>query len=139
MGIIEVGKYELAQKERFEFSERLISSLKNSNIPVRVVEIRKLFLQHNIKIPLSSHAIRKWLVGESIPTQEKLRVLADILSVEPNWLRYGEAVNDDENPNFNKLNSNQKKLLNKFEKLSSNQKIYIIEITEALAAKDTKI
>jgi hypothetical protein len=139
MGIIEVGKYELAQKERFEFSERLISSLKNSNIPVRVVELRKLFLQHNKTIPLSAHAIRKWLLGESIPTQEKLRVLADILSVEPNWLRYGEAINNDEKPNFNKLNSNQKKLLNEFEKLSSNQKIYIIEITEALAAKDTKI
>ena len=32
---------------------------------------------------------RKWLHGQSIPTQEKLQVLARILQVSPAWLRYG--------------------------------------------------
>ena len=36
------------------------------------------------------------------------------------------------------LNSNQKNLLNGFDKLSSNQKKYIIEITDALATQADK-
>lgn len=138
MNVTELGKYELAQRERFEFSERLINSLIKSNIPVRVVVIHKLFEKNNNKISLSTHAIRKWLMGESIPTQEKLRVLADILSVDPNWLRYGDFLDDNGKNKFSELNSNQKKLVNEFDNLSTNQKKYIIEIIDALVAKGTK-
>lgn len=35
------------------------------------------------------HAARKWLMGESIPTQGRLRVLADWLGVSSEWLRFG--------------------------------------------------
>jgi transcriptional regulator with XRE-family HTH domain len=35
------------------------------------------------------HAARKWLVGEAIPTQEKLRALASWLDVPADWLRFG--------------------------------------------------
>jgi len=38
--------------------------------------------------PISSHAARKWLRGEAIPTQEKLRILARWLGVTTEWLRY---------------------------------------------------
>ena len=132
------SKLDLASKERFEFAERLINSLLKSDIPLRVIEIRELFLKHSSSIKLSTHAIRKWLVGESIPTQEKLRVLADILSVDANWLRYGITEKNIENSKLMNLNSNQKNLLNGFDKLSSNQKKYIIEITDALATQADK-
>jgi transcriptional regulator with XRE-family HTH domain len=36
------------------------------------------------------HAARKWLLGESIPTQEKLRTIANWLGVSAEWLRYGD-------------------------------------------------
>ena len=85
------NKLNLASKERVEFSERLINSLLKSDIPLRVIEIHKIFLNHSSSIQISTHGIRKWLFGESIPTQDKLRVLADILSVDINWLRYGIA------------------------------------------------
>jgi len=39
--------------------------------------------------PVTVHAARKWLFGESIPTQDKMRTLADWLGVSANWLRYG--------------------------------------------------
>ena len=69
---------------------------------------------------------------------DKLRVLADILSVDINWLRYGIAEKNIENSKLMNLNSNQKNLLNGFDKLSSNQKKYIIEITDALATQADK-
>ncbi len=42
--------------------------------------------------PISVYAVRKWIVGEAIPTQERVRVLAAWLGVSPNWLRFGQAV-----------------------------------------------
>jgi len=37
------------------------------------------------------HAARKWLQGESIPTQEKLRALPTWLDVPADWLRFGNG------------------------------------------------
>ncbi|WP_245549297.1 hypothetical protein [Noviherbaspirillum massiliense] len=39
--------------------------------------------------PISVHAARKWIVGEAMPTQEKLRTLAAWLGVSAEWLRFG--------------------------------------------------
>jgi transcriptional regulator with XRE-family HTH domain len=35
------------------------------------------------------NAVRKWMLGESIPTLDKLQVLADLLGVTQDWLRWG--------------------------------------------------
>lgn len=39
------------------------------------------------------HAARKWLVGEAIPTQDKMRTLAEWLHVPIDWLRFGGDEN----------------------------------------------
>lgn len=38
---------------------------------------------------MTVHAARKWLVGEAIPTQDKLRTLSEWLGVPIEWLRFG--------------------------------------------------
>lgn len=35
------------------------------------------------------NAVRKWMLGQSIPTLDKLHVLADLLGVSHDWLRWG--------------------------------------------------
>lgn len=40
--------------------------------------------------PVSVQAVRRWLEGSAIPSQDKLVVLARWLRVAPDWLRYGE-------------------------------------------------
>jgi hypothetical protein len=35
--------------------------------------------------------VRKWLVGESIPTQAKLLILSRMVGADPNWLRFGDG------------------------------------------------
>lgn len=37
-------------------------------------------------------AVRRWLKGEAIPSQEKLQVLAEWLKLEPHVLRFGDRV-----------------------------------------------
>jgi hypothetical protein len=36
--------------------------------------------------------VRRWLLGETLPSQDKLVVLAEWLSVPPHLLRFGEEV-----------------------------------------------
>jgi transcriptional regulator with XRE-family HTH domain len=59
----------------------------------------QLAREFNIRFPgrpITVHAARKWLMGEAIPTQEKLRTLAQWLGVPAEWLRFGGARQDAE-------------------------------------------
>ncbi|WP_280951284.1 MULTISPECIES: transcriptional regulator [Salinicola] len=40
--------------------------------------------------PVTFQGVRRWLRGDSIPSQDKLQVLAGWLGVEPQVLRYGD-------------------------------------------------
>ena len=78
--------------ERESFSERLQQALKNAHYspdsPTRLAR------EFNIRFegrPITVHAARKWLVGEAIPTQEKLRMIAQWLGVPADWLRFGSG------------------------------------------------
>ena len=42
---------------------------------------------------MTIHGARKWLLGEAIPTQERIHILALWLNLNPAWLRYGDADN----------------------------------------------
>jgi transcriptional regulator with XRE-family HTH domain len=76
--------------EREGFSERLQQALRNADYsPDSPTQLAREF---NIRFegrPITVHAARKWLVGEAIPTQEKLRTLALWLGVPAEWLRFG--------------------------------------------------
>jgi transcriptional regulator with XRE-family HTH domain len=81
--------------ERESFSERLQQALKNAHYspdsPTRLAR------EFNIRFdgrPITVHAARKWLVGEAIPTQEKLRMIAHWLGVPAEWLRFGGSEAD---------------------------------------------
>ena len=44
--------------------------------------------------PVSVHAARKWLQGLSVPTLDKLGILARWLDVSEDWLRWGVLPHD---------------------------------------------
>ena len=41
---------------------------------------------------VTPHTARNWLLGKAIPTQDKLRVLAEWLQVSPDELRFGSSA-----------------------------------------------
>ena len=84
-----------SSNERESFSERLQQALKNAHYspdsPTRLAR------EFNIRFdgrPITVHAARKWLVGEAIPTQEKLRMIAQWLGVPAEWLRFGGTYSE---------------------------------------------
>lgn len=80
----------MSSEERLSFSRRLQQSLQNADYaPDSPTQLAREFNLRFSGRPISVHAARKWLVGEAIPTQEKLRALAQWFGVSAEWLRFG--------------------------------------------------
>ena len=80
-----------ADQERQQFSTRLKQSLRGANCPVTAGAFAQ---QYNLRADgasVSVYAVRKWLNGESIPTQDKVHIIARWIGVSPQWLRFGEV------------------------------------------------
>ena len=78
--------------EREAFSQRLAKALKDAKVDIGSPTIfAREFNRRYTGKPVSTYAARKWLMGESIPTQDKLRLLAAWLGVSAEWLRFGEG------------------------------------------------
>ena len=79
-----------ADQERFDFSERLKTALRAANYPTSPAAFAQQFNLRANGARVSVHAVRKWLHGEAIPTQDKIHILARWIGVSVQWLRFGE-------------------------------------------------
>lgn len=87
----------LSNLEREAFSTRLCSLLQQSGYPSSSPTwLAKEFNQRYEGVPVTLHAVRKWLQGDAIPSQDKIRALAAWFGVSPEWLRYGEPEGEKE-------------------------------------------
>lgn len=78
--------------EKVEFSERLRDAMTRAGYALRPVVLEREFNTRYWGRSVTLQAVRRWLRGEAIPSQDKLQVLANWLKVEPQVLRFGEAV-----------------------------------------------
>ena len=78
--------------EKAEFSQRLRKAIEDAGYPVRPIVLEREFNTRYWGRSVTVQAVRRWLRGEAIPSQEKLQVLADWLRVEPHVLRFGEQA-----------------------------------------------
>jgi transcriptional regulator with XRE-family HTH domain len=95
---------ETASVERRGFSERLQQALRNADCaPDSPTQLAREFNLRFAGRVVTVHAARKWLMGEAIPTQEKLRALAQWLGVSAEWLRFGGELTLTKVPNVANL------------------------------------
>lgn len=78
--------------QKLEFAERLQAAMRDAGLEPRPAVLLHLFNTHYWGRPVTFQAVSRWLRGESIPEQDKLITLAEILKVEPQVLRFGEDV-----------------------------------------------
>jgi transcriptional regulator with XRE-family HTH domain len=78
--------------EKAEFAERLRAAMVKAGYPLRPVVLEREFNTRYWGSSVTLQAVRRWLRGEAIPSQDKLQVLAEWLKVEPEVLRFGTAV-----------------------------------------------
>ena len=69
--------------EKTEFSQRLRKAIEDAGYPVRPTVLEREFNTRYWGRSVTVQAVRRWLCGEAIPSQEKLQVLAEWLKIEP--------------------------------------------------------
>lgn len=79
-------------KAEYEFSQRLLAALERAGVPAKPTVIEREFNQRYWGKPITLHAVRLWLRGETMPTHDRLLCLAEWLGVEPQTLGYGDEV-----------------------------------------------
>ena len=78
--------------QRLDFAQRLREAMQVAGLQARPGVLLNHFNARYWGRSVSFQAVSRWLRGEAFPTQEKLVVLAEMLNVQPEVLRYGEAV-----------------------------------------------
>lgn len=77
--------------ERQEFSRRLAEAMQAAGYEPRPAVLFRLFNAHYRGRSVTFQSASRWLGGRSMPEQDKLQVLAQVLGVEPHALRFGGA------------------------------------------------
>jgi transcriptional regulator with XRE-family HTH domain len=72
-----------------EFSARLKEAMREAGYPVRPIVLEREFNLRYWGKSVSVQGVSRWLKGESIPSQDKLQLIAEWLQVEPQFLRFG--------------------------------------------------
>lgn len=75
--------------EKKQFAQRLAAAMTAAGYEPRPVVLETQFNSRYWGKAVTYQGARRWLLGMSIPEQDKLQVLADWLSVEPHVLRFG--------------------------------------------------
>lgn len=78
--------------DKTSFAERLASAMRAAGYEPRPAVLEREFNLRYWGKPVTLQGVRRWLLGETLPKQEKIEVLAAWLEVEPQTLRYGETV-----------------------------------------------
>jgi len=131
--------------EKQAFSRRLKEAMRKARVdigkPTRVA--REFNLRYDGD-PVSTQAVRKWLSGKALPSQDKVRALGLWLEVPANWLRFGEADRREERqPSAARQETASYRLdhgwiSRKFELLSDAHKRTVLEIVHALLRLEGK-
>ena len=117
--------------ERAQFAKRIQAALVARGMPASPTELQRASNARNPKLAVSVHAARKWLMGEAIPTQARLRELAAVLAASPTWLRFGE---DEAAVSKNKpLSTQEHMLIQHFHSLPAAQQTHLLALVQSMS------
>ena len=127
--------------ENQAFADRLRLALKGVGVrPSATVVANEFNLRYWGK-SITSHTARNWLLGKSIPMQDKLRVLADWLHVSADELRFGTLAPApkalDLAVDLSALTMQDRDMLTKYSRLSVADRKTVCDVVLALALAAT--
>jgi transcriptional regulator with XRE-family HTH domain len=129
--------------EKLSFSKRLKEAMRRarseSESPTKIAREFNLRFDGD---PVTAQAVRKWLDGRALPSQDKVRALASWLEVSPQWLRFGgedrkdgHALARQETASYN---VDHAWVAKKFELLGDQHKKMVLEMVRALLRLEGK-
>ena len=117
------------------FAQRLTAALVAADVAESPTAVQRKFNAVSGDAPVSVHAVRKWIMGESIPTQRRIQALADWLAVSPNWLRFGKRTAKDTTQAPSAV---EHVLLRNFRRLSALEQEQLLALVQTMAGKRGK-
>jgi transcriptional regulator with XRE-family HTH domain len=124
-----------AELERAQFAQRVNTALAARDMPASATALQRTFNERYPELAISVHAARKWVMGESIPTQARLRALADVLRVSATWLRFGEEA---EASKSKSLSAQEHMLVQQFRRLSDIQRTHVLALVQSVVDSGRK-
>ena len=119
------------------FAERLRLALKGVGIRPSPTLVANEFNLRYWGKSITSHTARNWLLGKSIPMQDKLRVLADWLHVSADELRFGTLApafkGQDSSTDMSVLTMQDRDMLARYMTLSLADRKTVCDVVVALA------
>ena len=122
-------------KEKAAFAARLRAALEAKGIEASAAVIEKRFNSRYDGAAVTAQAISGWLNGKSIPKQDKLRVLAEVVGMEPHELQFGgrHRVADARMPWPNALAAQDRMMVEAYLRLPAIQRKLVRELVAMLA------
>ena len=80
------------QNAKNMFANRLRDAMKAAGYEPKPAVLEREFNTRYWGKPMTLHGVRRWLRGETLPTHEKLLVLAEWLGVPPQQLNFGDEI-----------------------------------------------
>lgn len=115
------------------FSDRLQERLLVQGKSLSPTELAREFNLRWRGLPVTVHATRKWLTGQSIPTLDKLAVVAQLLNTNEDWLRWGNlSMNDTSSDCDDSYPNDEIGFTQDFKMLSSSNKKVVTAVMETL-------
>jgi hypothetical protein len=74
------------------FADRLRDAMKAAGYDAKPAVLEREFNTRYWGKPMTLHGVRRWLRGETLPTHEKILVLAEWLAVSPQQLGFGDEI-----------------------------------------------
>lgn len=74
------------------FANRLREAMEAAGYEPKPAVLEREFNTRYWGKPMTLHGVRRWLRGETLPTHEKLLVLAEWLAVAPQQLNFGDEI-----------------------------------------------
>lgn len=75
-----------------QFAQRLREAMQRAGYEPRPAVLEREFNLRYWGKPMTLHGVRRWLLGETMPDEDKLVVLAEWLDIEPQQLHFGTEV-----------------------------------------------
>ena len=121
-----------------EFAARLEQAMTAKSIKLSPTVLGNLFNSAFDGRAVTPHTARNWMLGKSMPTQEKLVVLAELLDTSAEQLRYGRysektLMISNADGTETELTGSQQQLVRKYIKLSFSQQRLVSDLVDVIA------
>lgn len=124
------------EKVKAQFAERLRQAMRQAGYEPRPSVLEREFNLRSYSTQVTLHGVRRWLRGETWPTDEKLLVLAEWLKVSPEQLKYGTELQNriaEHRETWERLNYQERETLEAFINLAPSQRKIVREVVLAFA------